>query len=145
MGVTPWVWLPRCHFPTAWLRYPRPPRYSGSTGTCHQAAERSEHKVHEYIYRVPQCMSPCRNWDSPTPSLASECAPSPGTKGGHTRLRVRGWGSPKSDDWRNSLALCLLCGSEHSIVQYLYFFNAIASPTSFRALTTNIVGNKTVQ
>ncbi len=30
--------------------------------------------------------------------------------GGHTRVRVRGWGSPNSDDWRKSLALCLLCG-----------------------------------
>ncbi len=30
--------------------------------------------------------------------------------GGHTRLRVRGRGSPDSDDWRKSLALCLLCG-----------------------------------
>jgi hypothetical protein len=30
--------------------------------------------------------------------------------GGHTRLRVRGWGPPDSDDWRKSLALCLLCG-----------------------------------
>ncbi len=35
-----------------------------------------------YIYRVPHCMSPRRNWDCPTPSLASECAPPPGTKGG---------------------------------------------------------------
>ncbi len=34
------------------------------------------------------------------PSLAS---------GGGTRLRVRGWGSPNSDDWRKSIALCLLC------------------------------------
>jgi hypothetical protein len=42
-------------------------------------------------------MSPRRNWDSPTPSLASECAPPPGTKG-HTCLRMRGWGSPNSDD-----------------------------------------------
>ncbi len=48
----------------------------------------------------------------PPPSPASACAPPPGTKGwgGHTRLRVRGWGSPNSDDWRKSLALCLLCG-----------------------------------
>jgi hypothetical protein len=46
------------------------------------------------------------------PPLTSECAPPPGTKGGgHTRLRVRGWGSPNSDDWRKSLALCLLCDS----------------------------------
>ncbi len=36
----------------------------------------------QYIYRVPQCMSPRRNWDSPTPSHASECAPPRGTKGG---------------------------------------------------------------
>ncbi len=56
-------------------------------------------------------MSPRWNWDSPTPPLASECAPPPGTKGeGATRLRVRGWGSPNSDDWRKSLALCLLYG-----------------------------------
>jgi hypothetical protein len=27
-----------------------------------------------------------------------------------SRLRVRGWGSPNSDDWRESLVLCLLCG-----------------------------------
>ena len=27
-------------------------------------------------------MSPHRNWDSPTPSLASKCAPPPRTKGG---------------------------------------------------------------
>jgi hypothetical protein len=37
-------------------------------------------------YRVPQCMSPCRNWDSPTPSFASECAPPPGTIGGRAHL-----------------------------------------------------------
>ncbi len=56
-------------------------------------------------------MSPRRNLDSPTPSLASECAPSLGTKGGggQTRLRVRGLGSPNSDDWIKSLVLCLLC------------------------------------
>jgi hypothetical protein len=29
------------------------------------------------IYRVSQCISPRRNWDSPTPSLAIECAPPP--------------------------------------------------------------------
>jgi hypothetical protein len=34
--------------------------------------------------------------------------PEPGG-GGHTSLRVRGWGSPSSDDVRKSLALCLLC------------------------------------
>jgi hypothetical protein len=37
--------------------------------------------------------------------------PPPGTKGEvvHTRLRVRGRGSPNADDLRKSLALCLIC------------------------------------
>jgi hypothetical protein len=38
--------------------------------------------------------------------------------GGHTRLRVRGWGSPDSDDLRKSLALCPLRG----MYLYIYFF-----------------------
>jgi hypothetical protein len=36
---------------------------------------------------------------------ASELGPPP-----PLRERVRGWGSPNFNDWRNSLALCLLCG-----------------------------------
>jgi hypothetical protein len=67
-----------------------------------------------YIYRVPQCMSPRRNWDSPTPpqSVASDCAPPPQAKGGRAHSPAgEGWGSPNSDDWRKSLALCLLCGT----------------------------------
>ncbi len=35
--------------------------------------------------------------------------PEPNGGGGGTRLRVGGWGSPNSDDWRKGLALCLLC------------------------------------
>jgi hypothetical protein len=57
-------------------------------------------------------MSPRRNWDPPTPSPASDCAPPPRTGGGggaHSPAEVRGWGSPNSDDWRKILALCLLC------------------------------------
>ncbi len=54
-----------------------------------------------------------KNWYSPNPSLASECSPRPQNRGwgggGHSRLRVRGWVSPNSDDLRKSLALCLLC------------------------------------
>jgi hypothetical protein len=60
-------------------------------------------------------MSPRRSRDSPNPSLACECAPPPITGGGggtHTRLRLKGWGSPNSDDMRKSLALCLLCAVE---------------------------------
>jgi hypothetical protein len=57
--------------------------------------------------------------DVPSPELGlshplsrQRVCPSPPPRnqgGGHTRLRVRGWGSPNSDDWKN-LALCLLCG-----------------------------------
>ena len=44
------------------------------------------------------------------PPLAPASVPlPPEPKGGHTRQGVRGWGSPNSDDWRKSLALCLLC------------------------------------
>ncbi len=57
------------------------------------------------------CMFPHRNWDPP-PSPASECVPPPGTKGAlaHSPVGdgVEGEG-PNSDDWRKSLALCLLC------------------------------------
>jgi hypothetical protein len=56
-------------------------------------------------------MSPLRNWVSHTPSLASECAPPHGTKGGggrHILLRMKSWGSPNSDDRRKSLAPYLL-------------------------------------
>ncbi len=45
----------------------------------------------------------------PPLSLASVPLPPEPEPGGHTRLRIRGWGSPNSDDWRKSLALCLLC------------------------------------
>jgi hypothetical protein len=46
----------------------------------------------------------------PTP-LPQASVPSPSVQrvGGHTLLRLRGWGSPNSDDWRKGLALCLLC------------------------------------
>ncbi len=56
-------------------------------------------------------MFPRRNWDSPNPSPASECAlPPPRTKGwGALSPAAKGVGDPNSDAWRISLALCLLC------------------------------------
>ncbi len=46
---------------------------------------------------------------SPLPS-PSECAPRPEPKRGRTlACGWVGWGSPNSDDWSKSLALCLLC------------------------------------
>jgi hypothetical protein len=60
-------------------------------------------------------MSPRRNWDSPNPSLASECAPPHhdlGGGGGAHSPEGEGLGDPNSDDLRKGLALCLLCGAE---------------------------------
>jgi hypothetical protein len=59
-------------------------------------------------------MSPRRNWDSPTPSLAKECAPPPGTKGGAHSAAAEGLGESqlqRLEKKRKSLVLCLvLCG-----------------------------------
>ncbi len=60
-----------------------------------------EHKVHKYTEYNSVCpLVGIWTLPAPTPSLASECAPPHGTKrgGGHSRLRLRGWGSPNSDD-----------------------------------------------
>jgi hypothetical protein len=63
-----------------------------------------------YIYRAPQCMSPRRNWDSPNPFAASECALPPGPKvGGAHPPAPTGVGEFQFRRWRKSLALCLLC------------------------------------
>jgi hypothetical protein len=35
-----------------------------------------------------------------------------------TRLRVRGWGSPNSVEWRKILALCLLCAVDHRPITF---------------------------
>ncbi len=46
----------------------------------------SKQETTKYIYtysRVTQCLSPIRNWDSPTPSSASQCATPPDPKGGY--------------------------------------------------------------
>ncbi len=58
----------------------------------------------------------------PTPSPASECVPPPPQpkEGEHTRLRVRGWGSPNSDDWRKSLALYLSVGIHYTYRSTVY-------------------------
>ncbi len=45
-----------------------------------------------------------RNWDSPNPSPAGECAP-PLVPGGGTRLRERGWESPNSDEGTYTVVL----------------------------------------
>jgi hypothetical protein len=50
------------------------------------------------------------------------CTPPPPQpkEGEHTRLRVRGWGSPNSDDWRKSLALYLSVGIHYTYRSTVY-------------------------
>jgi hypothetical protein len=69
-----------------------------------------------YIPRVPQCRSPRLNWDSPTPSPTSECAPPPpGTKGGYTVACWRGGGRvPIRTTEGKAEHSCLLCGLRKS-------------------------------
>jgi hypothetical protein len=59
---------------------------------------------------------------APTP-LPQAIVPSPPDQRdvGHTRLRLRVWGSPNSDDWRKSLALCLLCDSGFLLSDFFLF------------------------
>ncbi len=61
-----------------------------------------------YISRVPQCLSPRQNWDPPTP-LPQARVPPPNQREGTLACRWGGGGVSISDDWRKSLALCLLC------------------------------------
>jgi hypothetical protein len=66
---------------------------------------------------------PSSELGSPNPSLAIECSPPPITwGGGHTGLRVRGCGSPNSDDLRKSITLCLLC--EYTVLVYYFILAA---------------------
>ncbi len=64
----------------------------------------------------------------PTPSPVSECVP-PELKGGTHSPVVRGWGRPNSDDWRKSLALCLLCEekSREKVVKVKVFHSYIVN------------------
>jgi hypothetical protein len=57
-------------------------------------------------------MSPSRNWDSPNPSLASECAPPPRTGGGGGSTHACGWrvrGYPIPTTWEKLSTLPSLC------------------------------------
>jgi hypothetical protein len=67
------------------------------------------HKVRKYKEYNSECPLVGIGTLPPPLSLASVPLPPEPRGGGHTRLRVRGWGSPNSYDWRKSLALCLLC------------------------------------
>jgi hypothetical protein len=73
-----------------------------------------DHKVHTYLEHHSVCPLVGIGTAPPPLPQASVYPPSPEPKGGHARLRVGGggWGSSNSDDWRKSLALCLLYGCD---------------------------------
>ena len=66
------------------------------------------HKVR--IYKECHCVCPLAGIGTlPTPLSPVSVPLPPEAEGGHPRLRVRGWGSPDSDDLRKNLELLLLC------------------------------------
>jgi hypothetical protein len=71
------------------------------------------HKV--LIFKEYHSYVPSSELGLSQPLSRQRVCPSPQNRGGGrgTRLRVRGWGSPNSDDFRKSLALCLLCERTH--------------------------------
>jgi hypothetical protein len=87
-------------------------------------ADTFHHKVHTYIEYHSVCPLVGIGTLPPPLSPASVPLPPEPKGGGHNRLQVRGWGSPNSDDWRKSLALCLLCAF-HNILTTI--FSAIKS------------------
>jgi hypothetical protein len=70
--------------------------------------------VEGLYYLEYQSVYPFVRTGSPNPFPASECAPLHGFKGGGGQLSLGGEraGEPNSDDWRKSLALCILSGLE---------------------------------
>ncbi len=69
------------------------------------------HGTTKYVYiKSTTVYVPSSELGLPQPLSSQGVCPSPHNQGGgHTRMRVRGWGSPNSEDWRKSFALFLLC------------------------------------
>jgi hypothetical protein len=92
-----------------------------------------KHKVHIYsIQSTMHSVFPLVGIGTlPTPLSPASVPLPPEPEGGHTRLRVRGWGSPNSDDCRKSLALNLLCAFKslnlyiNLISSYLYLYEKL--------------------
>jgi hypothetical protein len=85
-----------------------------------EVAERAQkkeahHKVRYIEYQSVYVPSSELGLSQPLSPASVQCS-FPQKGGGHTRLRVRGWGSPNIDDWRKSLALWLLCEAKSSAV-----------------------------
>ncbi len=79
-------------------------------------------------------------WDSPTPSpplptVSVNPPPPRNQRRGTHRLRVRGRGSPNTDDWRKSLAHCVLCATIEILYIYISSYIHICVWVSFGFLS----------
>ncbi len=54
-------------------------------------------------------------------------------------MRVRGWGSPNSDDWRKSLALFLLC-EENAMLLLCLSYDVSPSPSKGKHMPSHKKG-----
>jgi hypothetical protein len=70
--------------------------------------ERITHKVQTYLqyHNVCPLLGIGTPHHPPLRQASVPLTPEPKGEGGLTRLRVRGWGSHNSNDWRKNLALC---------------------------------------
>ncbi len=60
---------------------------------------------------------------APPPLSRRQCVPPLDPKGGNTRMRIRGLGGANSDDWRESLALCIQHSEIQTIFPVIFFDN----------------------
>ncbi len=85
----------------------RPARPEGPLEVSPHFPNKIHHKV--LIYKEYHTVCPSSELEFSQALSRQQVCSSPQNRGGHTRLQVRGWKSPNSDDWRKSLALCLIC------------------------------------
>ncbi len=76
----------------------------------------------KYLYiKITTVYVPSSDLELPQPLSRKRVCPEPsppdqrGGGGTVNRLQLKGWGSPNSDDWRKSLALCLLCALSYYV------------------------------
>ncbi len=87
---------------------------SGSGSTSQRYGSGSGNFYHQAkIVRKYHSVCPLVRIGPPTPLSCKRMSPPPTKRGGNTRLRVRGWGSQNSEEWRKNLALCLLCAQHY--------------------------------
>jgi hypothetical protein len=91
----------------SWLDFQ--PRLAHTTSRAFHISGQLTILLDHRVGRVLRFFSSRRDWDSPNPSPAGECAPPPLVRGeGHTRLQERGWESSNSDEGTYTLVLCIV-------------------------------------